>query len=79
MSPFHFFNTPEFGMYIFSHVLVIALGLAFMFYMVFDCARRRFKDSNMKVVWILIIVLLNTLGSIVYFYVHGKKPVEEVV
>jgi uncharacterized membrane protein len=75
-SPFGIFNAPGFGALMLSHVLVIVLGLAFTIYMVVDCAKRKFKESNMKIIWIIIIVFFNTFGSIIYYYIYGKNPPE---
>ncbi len=37
-----------------------------------DAARRQFPDSNLKIVWILIILLSHGIGSLIYYFV-GKK------
>jgi len=62
------------GLLFLSHFLVIICGAAFTVYMVIDCALRKFDDESQKVVWIIVIVILNMLGAIIYYYVHGKNP-----
>lgn len=61
---------------------VLLLGLiiaAFVFWVVelVDCTRREFKDSNEKLMWILIILLAQGVGAIVYYAVgkqRGRLP-----
>ncbi|MFW5746572.1 MAG: PLDc N-terminal domain-containing protein [Nanoarchaeota archaeon] len=57
-----------------SHFLLIFLGIAFMVYMIVDCSLRRFPNDTEKAVWLVLIFFLTILGSIIYFYVHGKNP-----
>ena len=59
-----------------SHFLVIFSGIVFWIFMIVDCATRKFKNDNDKVLWILLIVFLNVLGAVIYYYVHGIKPVK---
>jgi len=52
-------------------LLAIILGIAsFVFWilMVIDAAKRGFKNSNEKVVWIIVIVLLGALGALIYYF-----------
>jgi len=60
-----------------SHVLVILCGIAFFIWMLVDCAMRKFKEDSERVIWILVIIFLNVLGAIIYFYIHGKKPLKK--
>ena len=46
----------------------IALFL-FWIWMIVDVATRKFKSDTDKVVWILIVLLLNILGALIYFFV----------
>jgi len=61
---------------IISHILVAMVGLAFMIYMLVDCAARKFNENSQKVIWILVIIFLNVVGAIVYYYIHGQNPRE---
>ena len=50
-------------------LLGIAL-IAFWIWMLVDCIQRDFKD---KVLWILIILLTQTLGAIIYYFVVKRN------
>ena len=44
--------------------------------MIIDCAKRKFKKDIDKVVWILVIIFLNLIGAVVYYFavkVNDKK------
>jgi hypothetical protein len=49
-------------------VLFIATIFAFWIWMLVDCARNPRLSSNQRVAWILVIVFLQTIGAIVYFF-----------
>jgi len=49
-------------------VAIAVLATAFWIWMIIDCAKRDFKKDNDKVVWILVIVLLQILGAIIYYF-----------
>ena len=50
--------------------LVLAISFsAFWIWMIIDCAKRNFKNDNEKIVWILIIVLAQFIGALIYFFV----------
>jgi prolipoprotein diacylglyceryltransferase len=49
-------------------VAVVVLAFIFWIWMIVDCAKRSFKNENDKVVWILVIVLLQILGAIIYYF-----------
>ena len=54
---------------------VIVVGLAsFVFWIVeiVDVARREFKDSNTKLLWLLVVVLAHGLGALIYYF--AGKP-----
>ena len=55
---------------IFMMLFMIAGILLFVFWiwMIIDCAKRNFKKENEKIVWILVIVLLNVLGATIYYF-----------
>jgi len=56
--------------------LFASLGLFFLgvflfwIWMIIDCAKRSFPppDSNLKIVWILVIVLAGWVGMVIYFF-----------
>lgn len=45
------------------------LALAFWIWMLIDCARRNFRNSVEKIVWILVLVFGGLLGAFVYLIV----------
>jgi len=52
---------------------VIGIGITiFWIIEIVDAASRTFADPNMKIVWLLVIVLLGLPGAIVYHFV-GKS------
>lgn len=56
--------------------LIIALTVfVFVFWilMIIDCATRKFKQESEKIVWIIVLVFLQILGAIIYYFVI-KRP-----
>lgn len=52
--------------------------LAFWVWMLVDCARRRFRDSNTKMLWALVILLsLPPVGALVYYWLGRPQGVRE--
>lgn len=61
---------------VFLVLLFLAIGIlltVFWILMIVDCAKRSFKDSTEKVVWILVIILLGAIGAAVYYFAV-KRP-----
>lgn len=52
---------------------LILLELGLMVFALVDCVRRKRVRGDNKVVWILIIVLVNIIGPIVYLAVGRKE------
>ena len=52
---------------------LILLSFVFWIMMLVDCAKRKFKNENDKVVWIIIVAILGVLGAVVYYFVI-KRP-----
>jgi hypothetical protein len=52
---------------------VAILGTIFWIFMIVDVAKRKFKNDNDRVVWILIVVLLHWIGALVYYFMI-KRP-----
>ena len=48
-------------------------GTILWIFMLIDCAKREFKNSNDKLLWILIIVLAGFIGAVVYYFAVKKK------
>ncbi|MCX6707959.1 MAG: PLDc N-terminal domain-containing protein [Candidatus Woesearchaeota archaeon] len=57
-------------------LMMIALAIAaFVFWimMLIDCIKRDFKDSNEKVIWILLMIFLHIFASILYYFIVKAK------
>ncbi len=57
-------------------LLIMACAVSSMIlwiWMIIDCAQRKFKEDNEKVVWILLLVFLGVIGAIVYYFVVKRK------
>ena len=50
-------------------MLVALVVLILWIWMLVDCAKRRFKNDTEKIVWIVVIVLGQWIGALVYFIV----------
>ena len=48
-------------------ISLIALAIPFWAWSIFDITRSRFKHPNKKLLWLFIILILNFIGSIIYF------------
>ena len=56
--------------------LFVPLGiLSFIFWlwMLIDCAKRDFFKPNDKIVWVLIIVFIQIIGAIIYYFIIKRK------
>jgi hypothetical protein len=54
--------------------LFVGLGLfAFWLWMLIDCLTKEFPGENDKIVWVLVIALLNWIGALVYLIVGRPK------
>ena len=49
--------------------VVMAVVFVFWIWMIIDCARRHFKNSVEKIVWLVVVVLLGWLGALAYLLV----------
>ena len=61
------------GFFIFIISVVSILATAFWIWMLIDAARREFDDPNTKVLWIILLILLQVVGAIVYYFVIKRK------
>ena len=52
---------------------VIIAIMAFWIWMIVDCAGRNFKKSEDKIVWILIVLFLQIIGAIIYYFAIKKS------
>jgi|HubBroStandDraft_3_1064219.scaffolds.fasta_scaffold1394846_1 hypothetical protein len=52
--------------------LVLA-ALVFWIWMVIDCATQEPDTGNTKIVWIIIIVFMQIIGALIYFFVRRPQ------
>lgn len=50
-------------------ILISIIVLAFWIWMIVDCAQRKFKNDVEKILWLVIIVLGQWIGALVYLIV----------
>ncbi len=61
---------------IFGMLIFVALSIflfVFWILMIVDCAQRKFKQENDKIVWILILIFLSFLGAILYYFIVKRR------
>ena len=61
---------------IFAFLFIITIGIAitvFWIWMIINCAQRKFKNENDKIIWILVIVLAGIVGALIYYFVVKRK------
>lgn len=59
----------------FGLIAVVISILAFIFWvlMIVDCVKRNFKESNEKIVWIIVLIFAGVLGALIYYFVVKRK------
>ncbi len=50
-------------------VLLVLAALVFWVFMIIDCAQRKFKKKEEKILWIVILILTSWVGAVVYYFV----------
>jgi hypothetical protein len=55
--------------------LILAGVLCFVFWlmMLIDAITRKFKDSNDKIIWVLVNILVGIVGALIYYFVVARK------
>lgn len=71
MIEFLFF--PFLAAFYLGFIALIVLIFVFWVMMLVDCAKRKFKNDNDRVVWIVVVAILGVVGAIVYYFVV-KRP-----
>ena len=59
-------------------LIILVIGIIiflFIFWilMIIDAATRKFKNETEKIVWILIIIFLQILGAIIYYFIIKRS------
>ena len=62
------------GMFLMLFVGVLSL-LSFIFWIVMlvDSIQRKYKKSDEKIIWVLVIVLTGIIGALIYYFVVKRK------
>ena len=53
--------------------LLIIGSFAFWIWMLVDCIKRKFKKDDEKIIWLLVIILVQVIGAIIYYFVIKRK------
>ena len=59
-------------------VVVNVLAFVFWIWMLVDCVTKEPAKGNDKLIWVLVIVLLNALGAAIYYFVRRPQRINEV-
>ncbi|HRX82190.1 MAG TPA: PLD nuclease N-terminal domain-containing protein [Pirellulaceae bacterium] len=51
------------------------VGCVFWIWMLVDCLTKEPSEGNDKIIWVLVIVLLNWLGALIYFCVRRPQRI----
>ena len=60
---------PSIGAFMFAGMLVGVVLIIFWILMLIDCAKRNFRASWEKIIWIVVIIFVNWIGALAYFIV----------
>ena len=61
---------------IFAALLFVAIGIfsiVFWIAMLIDSVQRKFKKSDERIVWVIVIVLTGVIGALIYYFVVKRK------
>ncbi len=73
-------SMPVQSVYSFGSLIVLAVLMAFVFWiwMLVDCATKEPSEGNDKVIWVLVIVLTNWVGALIYFFARRPTRIREL-
>lgn len=66
-------STILFLIFMLATIALIVFLFIFWVLMIIDIAKKKFKNDNDKIVWILIVIFLNWIGAIIYYFVIKKR------
>ncbi len=55
--------------------LLLIAGLIIWVYALFEVLQSRFEDNATKLIWVLVVILLNVLGAILYLLIGRKQRI----
>lgn len=53
--------------------IIAIVGFIFWIIMIVDCLKREFDIPTEKVTWILVLLLLNIIGAVFYWFIGRKE------
>jgi hypothetical protein len=59
-------------------LMLIFIGLSVFFFifwilMIIDCVKRKFKEENDKIIWVIVIIFAGIIGAAIYYFVVKNK------
>ncbi|MBM3232530.1 PLDc_N domain-containing protein [Candidatus Pacearchaeota archaeon] len=61
-------------LFIFGLFFLLIIGsLALWIWMLVDCIKRKFKKEDEKIIWLLVIILVQVIGAIIYYFVIKRE------
>lgn len=58
--------------------VIVLLMQGFWLWMLIDCATQEVAEGNTKIVWVIIILLINFVGALIYFWVRRPQRLREL-
>ncbi len=56
-----------------ASVIFSLAALAFWIWMLVDCLQNEASEGNDKIIWVLVIVLTNWIGALIYYFVRRPQ------
>ncbi len=56
---------------------ISCLAFVFWIWMLIDCLKYESSTGNDKIIWALVIVLLNGIGALVYYFVRRPERIKQ--
>jgi len=60
-------------LFILLAVAIFVLAVIFWIFMLVDSIQHKYKDSDDKVVWVLVIIFTGIIGALIYYFVVKRK------
>jgi hypothetical protein len=67
------YDKPLFWILIIGVPLLLFGLIGFWIWMLIDAIKRKFKEDNEKLIWILVLLFANWLGAIIYYFAVKRK------
>ncbi|NQT58294.1 MAG: PLDc_N domain-containing protein [Bacteroidetes bacterium] len=57
--------------------LVVIGGSIFWIWAIIDCATKESSEGNEKIIWLLIIIFVNFIGALIYYFVRRPERIRQ--